>query len=55
MDSLTRFPQPNEVTLTGDELVDTVNNLERILEQLKMTRLGHELYDWGQEVEAEDV
>jgi len=56
MDNLSIFAgETPEVTITGNAFKEANERLEHILEQLKMTHLGNELYHWGNQVEAEDV
>lgn len=58
MDRLTRFPvgagQVELVSKAGNTLDTLVDKTKDVEMELKLTRRGHEAWDWGEEVEDSD-
>ena len=59
MDKLTRFNQPisGVVSITsegGNSVDDVISKLERLINEARLNRAGHETWDWNKLVEDDD-
>lgn len=59
MDRLTRFPtatgQVEVVSKSGNTLDNVISNLEKLINQVRLLRAGHEEWTWGDLVEDSSI